>query len=229
MRKTFSFVLILMYLSLPAFARTPEACRAQLARLTVPEYSTAFSFVSHNGRAKLPSRLLFSQDGIEVCADTFPNGRDTFMRQISGDGMRVLVVYQDEAVRQAMIKELRDKNVLPPRGLGALVDDLKYAEILFTPEWLPSDLALGNNLGNPFDRKWSVSHIEYDQPQQCMNVFQNDVHPTLYDSYDHSVSIISETNPIHIEKLPANKFPLWSKALDAALVWAKECSSLVDR
>jgi hypothetical protein len=212
-----------------ASAQTPESCRAQLRRFTVPEYSRAYSAVVPEGTTKLPARLLFSQDGIEVYADTFPDGRDNFLTQMSETGLKVLVVYQNEEVRQAMIKELRDKKALPPAGIGALVSNLKYAEILFMPDWLPSDLVLGNKMGNPFARQWSIRHIEYDQPKECMNVFQNDVHPSLSNAYNHSVWAISETDPVHLEKLNPDRYPLWSKALQAMLAWAKECASLVDR
>jgi hypothetical protein len=228
MRKTLGFSLILAFSCLPVSAQTAEACRAQLRHLTVPEYPRAFSVLARDGKAKLPSRLLFSDGGIEVYADTFPDGRDDFLTQISSNGLKVLIVYQDEAVRQSMVKQLRQGDALPPSGTGALVENLKYAEVLFTPEWLPSDLAPGNKMGNPFSREWSIWHVEYDQPQQCMNVFQNDVHPTLYNAYSSSTQIIAETDPIHIKKLSPNRFPIWTKALQAMLTWAKRCVALVD-
>jgi hypothetical protein len=229
-RKSLESLLILACLCAPASAQTPEACRAQLGHFTVPEYPKALSWKpTSNPSVKLPNRLLLSQDGIEVYADTFPNGRSSFLDQISEGGMEVLVVYQDEATRQGMIKQLREKNVLPPAGMGALVDNLKYAKILFMPKWLPSDLVFGNKMGNPFDREWQVAHIEYDQPRQCMNVFQNDIHATPYNASNSSTSIIAETNPPWInQKLPVDRYPLWSKAFQAILTWAKECVSLVD-
>ena len=185
--------------------------------------------VDKSGWAKLPSRLLFSQDGLEVYANTFPNGRADFLTQISENGLEVLIVYQDEAVRQGMIKQLREDHALPPPGMGALADNLKYAVIHFMPEWLPSDLNLGNKMGNPFARKWSVWHIEYDQPSQCQNVIQNDVHPSLFNPYPATVEAIAETNPNKNARLPPNRFAIWSKSLEAMLAWAKESASLVDR
>jgi hypothetical protein len=113
--------------------------------------------------------------------------------------------------------------------MGALVSNLKYAEILFMPDWLPSDLIPGNKMGNPFARRWLIRHLEYDQPKDCLNVFQNDVHASLSDAYKHSEPTIAETDSAHLEKLNPESFPLWSKALQAMLAWAKECSSLVDR
>lgn len=229
-RKTVGSLLVLACLCLPASAQqTPEACRAQLRHFTVPEYPRAFSYVVPTGWVKLPSRLLISQNGIEVYANTFPDSSDLFLNQISATGMEVLVVYQDETVRQATISQLREKHLLPPAGMGALVENLKYAKILFTPKWLPSDLVLGNKMGNPFDREWQVGHIEYDQPSQCLNVFQNDNHPTLFNAYTSSTSIITETNPPWTnQRLPVDASPLWTKSLKAMLAWTKECLKLVD-
>lgn len=229
MSRTLGSVLAFACLCLPAFAQTLEACRSQLRHYTVREYAKAFSWKpSSNRSVTLPGRLLFSEGGVEVYADTFPDGRNDFLTQISQNGLKVLIVYQDEAARQAMIKELGD--VLPPPGMGALVSNLKYAEVLFMPRWLPSDLVVGNKMGNPLDREWQVAHIEYDQPKQCMNVFQNDVHPTLYNAYASSIWIITETNPPWVNQgLPVDHFPIWSKALQAMLAWAKQSVAPVDR
>lgn len=231
MGRTLGSLLAFACFCVPAFSQTPEACRSQLRHYTVPEYAKAFSWKpSSNRLVTLPGRFLFSEGGVEVYADTFPDGRNDFLTQISQNGLKVLMVYQEEPARQAMIEQLRDKRVLPPPGMGALVSNLKYAEVLFMPRWLPSDLVLGNKMGNPFDREWQVAHIEYDQPKQCMNVFQNDVHPSLYDAYSTSVWIIAETNPPWInQKLPADRFPIWSKALQGMLAWAKQSVALVDR
>ena len=135
--------------------------------------------------------------------------------------MKVLVVYRDDVVRQAMIKQLRDKHVLPPPGLGALPDNLKYAVIRFTPKSLV--------VGKPSEEKWQVGHLEYDQPQECLNAFQNDIHPTPYNAYASATSIIVETNPDStITGLFPDTFPLWKKSLSAMLDWIKECAFLVD-
>lgn len=221
MRKPLEFVLILACLCPLASAQTPEACRAQLRHYTVPEYGVAFSTVAPPWRVKLPSRLLFSQDGIEVYAATFPDGRDRFLDSVSETGVAVLIVYQDEALRQGMIEELRVKHALPPPGMGALVDNLKYAKIHFMPDSVAP--------GKPFAEKWHISQLEYDQPQQCMNVFQNDVHPSLDDTYYGSVRAIAKTGEIKDARLRVDSYPVWSKALQAMLAWVKECASLVDR
>lgn len=219
--KSLEFLLLLACWCSPASPQTPEGCRAQLRHLTVPEYRQAYSTVAPEGHAKLPRRLLFSENGIEVYADTFPDGRDLFLNQVSESGVQVLLVYQDEAVRQAMIKQLREKDALPPPGMGALVDNLKYAKIHFMPDALMP--------GKPFAEKWHIAHLEYDQPMECMNVFQNDVHPSLGDAYDHSVWAIAQTDEIKDVRLKVDSQAIWSKALEAMLAWVKECASLVDR
>ena len=194
---------------------------SKTARILANHNPKAFSTVDSSGWAKLPTRLLFSQDGIEVYADTFPDGRDLFLNQVSGTGMNVLIVYQDEAPRQAMIKQLREKHALPPSGMGALVDNLKYAKILFLPDSVIS--------GKPLADKWHVAHLEYDQPEGCMNVFQNDVHPSLANAYDHSVSAIAYTDENRDVRMKADSQPFWSKTLQAMLAWVKECASVIDR
>src|SRR6266478_435275 len=209
MRKCLKLLIILASMCFSASGQTPDACRDQLRHFTVPEYRKAFSTVDSSGRAKLPTRLLFSQDGIEVYADTFPDGRDLFLNQVSGMGMHVLIVYQDEPVRQAMIKQLREKHALPPSGMGALVDNLKYAKILFLPDSLIP--------GKPLPDTWHIAHLEYDQPEQCMNVFRNDVHATLGDAYDHSVRAIAYTDEIKDVRLSVDSQPLWSKTLQAMI------------
>ncbi len=238
MRKCLEILIILASTSFSASGQTPEACRDQLRHFSVPIYKPAFSILALGGR-KFPNTLLFSQNGIEVYADSFPapkvelpeqgmgiyennfiNGRD-FLNQVSVAGMEVLIVYQDEAVRQAMIKQLREKHALPPSGMGALVDNLKYAKILFLPDSLIP--------GKPLPDTWHIAHLEYDQPEQCMNVFRNDVHATLGDAYDHSVRAIAYTDEIKDVRLSVDSQPLWSKTLQAMIAWVKECATLVDK
>jgi hypothetical protein len=202
-------------------AQTPEACHAQLRHFTVQEYGKAFSAVpGKGGWAKLPSRLLFSEGGIEVYAGTFPDGRNIFREEIGESGAEVLVVYQGEAPRQAMIKQLREGNALPSPGMGALVTNLKYAKISFVPD--------REIRGKPFEEKWHISHLEYDEPQACLNVFQNDNHPTIFNPYSRSVWEVAATDSNKDVRLPIDRFPIWTKSLAAMLAWVKECSRLVD-
>jgi hypothetical protein len=217
---------------LPALGQTPEACRSQLRHFTVPDYPETFSAVTTTGRVHLPSRLLFSQDGIEVYADTWPNGRDRFLTQLSEHGMTVLIVYQDEAERRGIIDRLRP--ALPRSGMTASIDNLKYAKIHFYPKWLPSDLVLGNKMGNPLDREWFVQHIEYDQPAQCPNIFQNGVEPPSYNSTlivatDYATHWPCEASNCLPKGPSVDEYPLWSKAFQAMLAWVKKCVALVDR
>jgi hypothetical protein len=70
-----------------------------------------------------------------------------------------------EAARQATIAQMRDKHMLPPAGLGAPPANFKYAVIHFSPESLIA--------GHPGSEMWGISHIEFDQLKECMNVFEN--------------------------------------------------------
>ena len=197
-----------------ASEKQEERCRAALDHYTVSEYGKAFSTVVASGWVKLPSRLLFSEDGIEVYADTAPDSGLPFLERVSEQGIRVLIVYQDEAVRRAMIKELREGHALPPPGLGALPDNLKFAKIWYLPDSLV--------VGKPFDEKWHIAHLEYDQPSECQNVSQNDVHPSIGDAYSHTVEAVAYTDENKDVRLDVGSQPLWSKALQAMLAWVKE-------
>ncbi len=237
-----------------------EKCHAALQHYAVAEYGQAFSNVVASGAVRLPSRLLFSEDGIEVYADTFPNGRADFRTQLTENGLQVLLVYQDESVRQAMIQQLRQtKYALPtgvmsklvympayagapimpfipthpgsgsgrittyadafssPRsspptyaatvGMGAPVDNLKYSRIVFVRD--------APEPGETTDRRadsigaWHLVHLEYDQPLECAMMSMN-----------HAV--IVETDPYYRFDLKVDAYPLWSKALEAILSWARE-------
>lgn len=197
-----------------ASEKQEERCRAALRHYTVAEYGKAFSTVVASGWVKLPSRLLFTEDGVEVYADTSPDSSLPFLERVSQEGMHVLIVYQDEAVRQAMIKELREAHALPPAGLAALPDNLKFAKVSYMPDSLI--------VGKPFDEKWHIAHLEYDQPSACDNVFQNDVHPSIGDTYNHTVEAVAYTDESKDVRLDAHSQPLWSKALQAMLAWVKE-------
>lgn len=204
-----------------ASEKQEEQCRAALRHYSVAEYGKAFSTVVASGWVKLPSRLLFSEDGIEVYADTSPDSGLPFLERVSEQGVRVLIVYQDEAVRQAMIKQLREGHALPPPGLGALPDNLKFASIWYMPDSLIA--------GKPFDEKWHIAHLEYDQPSECQNVFQNDVHPSIGNAYNHTVEAIAYTDETKDVRLEVNRQPLWSEALQAVLAWVKESAERTGR
>ncbi|HKS82907.1 MAG TPA: hypothetical protein VJR23_15495 [Candidatus Acidoferrales bacterium] len=204
-----------------ASEKQKEQCRVALQHYTVSEYGKAFSTVVAGGWVKLPSRLLFSEGGIEVYADTAPDSGLPFLERVSEEGFGVLIVYQDEAARQAMIKGLRRGNALLPAGFGALPDNLKFARIRYMPDSLI--------VGKPFDEKWHIAHLEYDQPAECQNVFQNDVHPSLGNAYNHTVEAVAYTDENKDVRLEVDSQPLWSKALQAMLAWVKECAERTGR
>jgi hypothetical protein len=71
--------------------------------------------------------------------------------------------------------------------------------------------------GKPFEEKWHISHLEYDEPQACLNVFQNDNHTTIFNPYSRSVWEVAATDSNKDVRLPIDRFPIWTKSLAAML------------
>jgi hypothetical protein len=193
--------------------RTPESCRAALRQhVTVPEYKP-FSKVATDGTTvsiQLPSRLLFSANGVEGYADTLPDSTGSF-----NYGVRVLIVYQSEAARQEMIKRLRGGHVLPASGLGASVENLKFSAVTFAKP-----------LGTP----WRIAHIGYYQPLRCINVFQEDIQPAgpaFPDSYIGHGNAILDTGLME-DGPEVDGDSSWFKTLQAMLAWVKESSARIE-
>jgi len=189
-----------------------EACRVELRHMTVLDYSM---LNSKRNLVKIPSRLLLSQDGMEVYADTPPIGASLFLQSISLTGMKVVVVYQDEAVRQKVISGLRGGKFLPAPGVGALVDNLKYMVVTFVPDEVI--------LNKPFEEKWYIKAFEYYQPKACVNIFQNDA-----PGFPLTPGIWITSIPIPDgQKLRPESNPLFAKILPLMLAWVKACAPLV--
>jgi hypothetical protein len=205
-----------------AFGQTRAACEAQLRHLTVRDYAPILKRVlPPNGPygsglprpvyVKSPPRLLFSQAGAEVYAvlpEIF-DGPSFYLGDATLD-VSVLIVFQDEDARQAKIDQLRNSGVMPPPGFGALITNLKYEKVVFRP----SGIVKGNSLAD----YWHISHVEFDQPADCDNVFQNDVHPSIGDAYSHTVDQIAYTDESKDAHLSLHRFNL-SEALRAELGW----------
>ena len=182
-----------------------DACRAALQHYTVPEYQTRASVK----RVALPIRHLFSQDGIDVYADADIPGSNK-ITSVSWSGTDVLMVYQDESVRQRVIADLRSNNLLPTPGSGALVDNLKYAVVHFAPDQ--------RTLRDGLAQNWHIERIEYDQPEVCRNIFQNDaVGPPFT-----SGTWITGFNLQPSKELGKDNGGMFSKALNAMLTWVKK-------
>ena len=129
---------------------------------------------------------------------------------VSWSGTDVLMVYQDESVRQRVIADLRSNNLLPTPGSGALVDNLKYAVVHFAPDQ--------RTLRDGLAQNWHIERIEYDQPEVCRNIFQNDaVGPPFT-----SGTWITGFNLQPSKELGKDNGGMFSKALNAMLTWVKK-------
>src|SRR5258708_9399929 len=131
MRKTFESLLILMFLSFPATAQTTDDCRADVRHLKLPEHAFIDDVL---GLAQPPLVFLFSQDGVDVYSATHFKAMQVFQK--SGmplaNAFTVILVYQDEQVRQEKIEYVRKS--FPYASLNNL-DNLKFATFRF--ELLP--------------------------------------------------------------------------------------------
>jgi hypothetical protein len=152
MRKTLESLLILMFLSFPATAQTTDACREDVRHSKLPEHAFIDDVLGLN---QPPVVFLFSQDGVDVYSATDFKAMQVFQK--SGvpiaNAFTVILVYQDERVRQKKIESLRKEN--PYYHLV----NLKFATWRFelTPVW-------DNNV---LKRKWLVAGIAYFTPVSC--------------------------------------------------------------
>lgn len=152
MRKTLESLLILTFISSPVAAQTTNACREDVQHLKLPEHAFIDDVL---GLDQPPLVFLFSQDGVDVYSATDFKAMQTFQR--SGmplaNAFTVILVYQDEQVRQKKIVSLRKEN--PYYHL----ENLKFATWRFelTPVW--DD--------NVLKRKWLVAGMAYFTPVSC--------------------------------------------------------------
>src|SRR5438874_2996206 len=129
MRKALESLLILTFLSSPATAQT-DACRADVRNLKLPGRAFMDDVL---GLSQPPVVFLFSQDGVDVYSSTDFRAMQAF--EIGGipfaNAFTVILVYQDERIRQQKIESLR--KVYPDASL----ENLKFATWRFelTPVW----------------------------------------------------------------------------------------------
>jgi hypothetical protein len=152
MRKTLKSLLILTFLSFPATAQTTDDCRADVRHLKLPEHALIDDVVGLN---QPPLAFLFSQDGVDVYSATHFKAMQIFQKSEMppANAFTVILVYQDEQIRQQKIESLR--KVYP----DARLENLKFATWRFelTPVWVDNVLM----------RKWLVSGIAYFKPVSC--------------------------------------------------------------
>jgi len=150
--QTFVSLLILTLLSFPATAQTTDTCRADVRHLKLPEHGLIDDVLGLN---QPPLVFLFSQDGVDVYSATDFKAMQVFQKSgISfADAFTVILVYQDEQIRQWKIEALRKTYPYAP------LENLKFATWRFelTPVWDE----------NVLKRKWLVAGIAYFKPVSC--------------------------------------------------------------
>src|SRR5260370_38160923 len=131
MRKIVESLLILRFLASSAVAqKATEACRADMKHLKLPEKAFIDDVLGLN---QPPLVFLFSQDGVDVYSATDFKAMQVFQKSgISfADAFTVILVYQDEQIRQWKIEALRKTYPYAP------LENLKFATWRFelTPVW----------------------------------------------------------------------------------------------
>jgi hypothetical protein len=155
MRNIFQSVLILTFLSFPVTAQTIDACAADVRHLKLPEHALIDDVL---GLEQPPLVFLFSQDGVDVYSATHFKAMQVFQKsgmQLA-NAFTVILVYQDEQVRQEKIEYVRKS--FPYANLKNL-DNLKFATFRFEllPVWVDDVLT----------RKWVISGMAYFKPVSC--------------------------------------------------------------
>jgi hypothetical protein len=152
MRKILKCFVIFALLCLPTAAQTTDACRADVRNLKLPGHAFIDDVV---GLSQPPIVFLFSQDGVDVYSATDFKAMQAFERGgiPFANAFTVILVYQDERIRQQKIESLRKTYPAAP------LENMKFATWRFelTPVW--DD--------NVLKRKWLVAGMAYFKPVSC--------------------------------------------------------------
>jgi hypothetical protein len=155
MRKAIGMLLILACSRSVAFSQTPEACRSAVQHLVLPSFVEARP--SYLGQTLTPLKFLFSEQGIDVYSVGVP-------RPALVDGVRALLIYQDEKVRQKIIQLMRGPTpgILITGGIRRPLDHLKFAVVNFSC-----------NESEFYAGKGVVNDIQYYEPKECIILPEN--------------------------------------------------------
>ena len=168
-------LLILACLWFPASPQTPEACRAAVQHLTLPPTAQI-----DDGNGETPLEVLFSDHGADIYSaipSSEPNGITWFI----SNGIRVIVVYQDEEARQSAIHNLIQPNVVahiaPGSSPHGTLDKLKFAVVHLGvgSSKDKSDEAYVREHHSPQESYlhelitsgWHIEGIQYYEPESC--------------------------------------------------------------
>ncbi|MHB8653964.1 MAG: hypothetical protein ACYDA9_08810 [Terriglobia bacterium] len=154
--------LVLPFFVFPASAQITDACRADLKHLKLPEHAITDEVL---GLEQPPVVFAFAQDGVDVYSATDFTAMQVLKKlgQPLANAFTVILVYQDDRVRQRKIESLR-KEVRTldwfTRGYPyAPLENLKFATWRFelTPVWVDDVLT----------RQWLVAGMAYFEPVSC--------------------------------------------------------------
>jgi hypothetical protein len=153
----------------PLSAQTTDACRAELRHLTLPPTAQIA-----DGNAETPLEFLFSDHGADIYS-AIPYSELNYVIWLFSNGIRFIVVYQEEAARQQAIHNLSQPNVVahvaPGSSPHGSLDKLKFAVV---------HLQLGSSREKPHEPSqkdsyyhrlmtagWHIEDIKYFEPQAC--------------------------------------------------------------
>jgi hypothetical protein len=208
-----------MYTQLPLPQPAPDPCQEQIHHLTVQSPALLEDgLVGHT-----PLEYLFSEDGDDIYSATsfdvnqlgqYLHGNVTTGKLLGvstlggGDGMRFIVVYQDEKSRQQTIDNLRKPGVLSTSVLGnhAPLENLKFAVVHVQMDYggpgssvdKSKYLAWIDKKHTPKEEreyyldtfKWSITDIAFFEPKACLNYPQESSFP----AYDGMANWIGDLN-----------------------------------
>jgi hypothetical protein len=185
MRKGIGVSFILLCLCLPAFSQTPDACGAAVRNLKLSAFLEARPY--YLGQTLTPIKFAFSSQGIDVYMVAPPPPGIVA-------GIQVLLVYQDEALRQHVIRFLRGptEGVTTTEGIRRPLDNLKFADLIFSCDESPLFPAHGPMIWQG-SRKCTVQRILYYEPKQCIILPEN---PDIYEMQRLSMAGVNHREDI---------------------------------
>jgi hypothetical protein len=195
-----------LYTQSPLPQPAPDPCQEQIRHLTVQ----GPALIEDGLIGNTPLEYLFSEDGDDIySATSFDvnqlgealHGNVTIQKLLGGsplgggDGMRFIVVYQDEKSRQQTIDNLRKPGVLATILVGnhAPLENLKFAVVHVQIDsggpgssvdkkkylaWIEKSHTGKEEIDYYLDNfKWAVTDIAYFEPKGCLNYRQESNFP----------------------------------------------------
>jgi hypothetical protein len=171
MRKARYLLLAFVCFCPRSFSQTADACGAAVQHLALPDSLESRAY--YLGQTLTPIRFGFSFQGIDVYMVAPPPPI------VIGD-IQVLVVYQDERLRQQVIEFLHGPlpglTLVSNEGSLRRLNDLKFADLVFACNESPFFPARGKMVWQG-SRKCILQRILYYEPKECIVLPE---HPDIY-------------------------------------------------